>query len=341
MTTELDPIALAGHIPYVLRNLGLERRPVMAKTLLTLGRRQVESAGAPVRMSRGVLRGDGFTEGEGGRVYETLRELEKHGVVVRFKAASSRGHSWSLWGSIDDWHSMPWIWGGAVVARGIRGCILRAACPFSARLPGQSVVSPRGEAEIALSAADHLLRPGLFLVETRGERERRAEMADARAWQPVETRGDGGDRPPLVLSVEEDSRLLRLEEEERVFRRLCDELKRRSGAPRIFGAPADRLRWIARQPPPRVGAFLDAMGRTSSRGLLEILDEATELLEAPARSASRSPASERAAEDLRRLEGNLRAEELAGYDIGPDRYAEVDQARARATEAMAFDPEPA
>ena len=224
MDTSLAPIDVAAHWPFIRRNLDLTGQRSMQRALGLLAVLQLEARGEPTQVGLARARSAGLTAGEAGRLRVVLRELERRGVAMRFPGPDRRGHAWSFRPEIGRWAAMPWIGSREGVARAVLACSCRAASADGARIPGQRITLPRGGIEFRLSEADHLWRPGLL---------------------PVETRGNCEEPGPLVLSVEEDSRLLHSEEEEGRFALLREAVLAVTGRD-VWGRPAAQLRELAR-----------------------------------------------------------------------------------------------
>jgi hypothetical protein len=204
MDTDLAPIDVANHWPFIRSNLHLERWPAAAVALDQLAYWQVDAGGQPVRFgTKFWTEHVGVTAGEAGRIRMVLLELERRRVVARYPGAGRRGNSWTFLTSIESWRSMPWGGTGRNVAVVVRGCLCRAARGGIARFPGHSGGLSRGNGVFCLSEADHIRRPGLLPVETRDAPAERAMPPRRPGLLPVETRDAPAANKALHLSITE------------------------------------------------------------------------------------------------------------------------------------------
>lgn len=207
--SDLHPDDVAGHWPFLDRALALDRWLAGRRALSILARLLAGSGGEPVPMPRGRLTADfDLTAGEAGNLYRALLELERRDVVARYRGGGRRPDVWTLRAELARWRGLPWAIPAARAESAIRSCVCRADFAVAARFPGQSLALSRGDAEIALSEADHLPRPGLLSVDSRGYGESRAANANGHRerpggarWSPVETRGYGEKAAAPVLPL--------------------------------------------------------------------------------------------------------------------------------------------
>jgi hypothetical protein len=223
MDTELAPIDVAMHWPYVRRNLHLERAEPIRRALGILSDLQCDAGGQPVRLGRKVIVTHGarlmpeiiWTPGVAGAVYNALVDLERRNVVKRWRGRGGReADAWSLHGDLGHWRSMPWGTAGKTVGTAVRGCICSTFRAVAARNPGQSVAGSVQNAEFWLSVEDHTRPPGLLSVDSRGYGATRAATARPPGLLPVDSRGYGAELAPLTV-LRERTVVLSLTSEER------------------------------------------------------------------------------------------------------------------------------
>jgi len=284
MTDSLAPIDIASHWPFVERSLGLDRWTVAKRILAALAMRQVRTDGAPVQLGRSSLVEGGMTPGEAGRASVVLAELERRRVVVRYPGRGRRAHAWSFGPEPMHWRPMPWRWSARAVQEAITGCVCRAGSAVAARCPSQSGALPRGGPEFHLSDADHLWRPGLLPVDTRGNGGARAATAHHPGLFPVDTRGYGGVSAPPVLFVRDRDLSL---EEERVAP-LVEVIERTT--PGVWGRPRARLvKLAATLNDAQIAIVAAAMARVGGPRVDRLVDEAHDAAASPAcKAAGRS-----------------------------------------------------
>lgn len=157
----LSPFDVARHWPFFRSHLLLDRQPAQDRALRALAHQQAISAGDPVAMSRARLRLVGLTAGEAGHAWAALAELERAGVVRRYRGSGSRPDVWSFTGMVHRWR-VPWRWGGREAEMVVAHCICRAEIPFAARFPGQSVTRCGEFATFRLPPEAHLDFRGEF-----------------------------------------------------------------------------------------------------------------------------------------------------------------------------------
>lgn len=236
---DLSPADVAHHWPFVRRKLFLARWCAGDRALQLLAQHQAASGGEPAELGRARIGTDlGLTAGEAGNVWRALSELETRQVVTRHRGCGRRPDAWSLRPEIGRWRGLPWETSGRDVESAVSSCICRADSALAARFPGQRGAKPRG---VWLSAADHLQPPGLFLVDSRGNGERRAANANGRAYDPVDSRGNGAPSAapiPLLLDQLEKEKALRAE-------KLIEAVERANPGKVVFGEPEARLRQLA------------------------------------------------------------------------------------------------
>lgn len=245
MAPDLEPIDVARHWPFLRRHLHLERNIKTADVLSLVARLQVTAEGAPVELGAKRLAALlEATAGEAGRLRVVLASLEERRVLYRQRARGSHPDAWSFFPDVAKWRRMPWRWSGREVEQAIGSCICRAGSAIPARIPGQSMLRLREEPEFRLLDADHLWRPGLLPVETRGYGEGRAAMAKRTGKTPVETRDKLGPAAPPVLSSGDLYRDLSLNAE---TRERLERFMAGLGGP-VMGRLVTELVAIARQP---------------------------------------------------------------------------------------------
>lgn len=284
MTERLAPIDIARHFPFVARHLDLDRWPAAERILWTLAVRQVCAGGAPVQLGAKSLGAGGMTAGEAGRARTVLAELERRAVVGRLRGRGRRPDAWTFAAEPMHWRPMPWRWSAPAVQEAICGCVCRAAIAVAARRPGQSVAFPRGRPEFRLSDDDHLWRPGLLPVETRGFGDRRAATASHPGFFPVDTRGYGDDLgAPDCSSRDRDLSL----EEERVAP-LVEVIKRTTAG--VWGRPLARLTALcATLSDDQIAIVAAQMARVGGPRVDRLVDEAFDAAASPAcKAAGRS-----------------------------------------------------
>ena len=255
MDPTLSPIDVVQHWPFVDRHLRLERKRGDRTALAYLARRQLEADGNPVLIGRKRLREDGVckTEGEAGAFMKILAELVRRRVIDRRTGRGSAPGTWSLRADIGHWDAMPWMHSGRGVLRAISGCNSRAQCAIGAQNAAQRAIKPRKMDEFWIAPRDHLLPPGLLLVDMRGNGATCAATAQPRAWDPVDMRGNGAGIGP-IRSASPSSLELEIpsltEEEEIRFAKLKAVLEfhaRARGQTLLPGLqPERRLRELAR-----------------------------------------------------------------------------------------------
>lgn len=216
MDTDLAPIDVATHWPFLERMLLLERWESGRRAGAMLAQLQVDSGGDPVSMGRTRIAGSDLTAGEAGSVWRSLVELERRGVTARFRGRGRRPDAWTFRSDIAHWREMPWRFSGPGAEKAIDGCFCRAANAVAARNPGQRVALPRVKEVFRISPHEHLFRPGLLPVDSRGFGEVRAATAISPAWDPVDTRGNGAKIEPIRASVNsvEELKVLHWQSEE-------------------------------------------------------------------------------------------------------------------------------
>ncbi len=237
---DLDPTTVANHWPFIRRHLDLERWPSADLALGALAVRQVECGGQSVTFGTWFWKAAGLTRGETGRITMTLLELERRGVVIRYRGRGSRPHAWSFAPSMRHW-SMPWVGSGRNVHAVIRGCICRAARPGIARLPGRNDHPSRDWPTFYLSQADHVRPTGPLPVDTRDPRAERAMPGQSDAQMPVDTRDPRAAGGTPYLSSRELT--FSIEGSEQRFAALIQGAEAKTGQ-ELFG-PRLRLRMAA------------------------------------------------------------------------------------------------
>jgi hypothetical protein len=230
MDTDLSPIDVATHWPFLLRHLPLERWETGRRALDMLSQLQVDTGGDPVAMGRTRIAGSDLTPGEAGAVWRSLVELEERGVVARFRGRGRRPDAWTFRPDIAHWRT-PWRYSGREVERAIDGCICRAECAVAARTPGQRAALPRVKEVFRIAREEHLFRPGLFLVDSRGFGAGRAATAQSPAWDPVDPRGNGERDGRFSRPVNSVGELVLNSQEEEVFQVLKRGAERRTEQP--------------------------------------------------------------------------------------------------------------
>ena len=234
----LTPADVATHWPYVRSHLLIDRRPSMDRTLRLLAEGQAWHDGEPVAMSRTRLRALGLTPGEAGRVWATLEELERLGVVWRYRGGGGRRPDlWSLAPHLANRWRMPWRWSGREVEIVIASCTCRADSALAARFPGQGVAALVNSRRFDLPADAHLGLRGDFRAAN--DKDRAARPAATRENAPS-PRGYGA---PLVNSPREVGGLRPPQEEEgvRTLQTAIEGATRR----RLWGAALEPLREAA------------------------------------------------------------------------------------------------
>ena len=193
MDTDLAPIDVALHWPFIRSHLLLERWPAAGRALDALAVQQLDANGRAVQFGTRFWTEAGLTRGQIGATTQALVELERRRVVARYSGRGRRGHSWTFVPSIRHWVAMPWSGRGRNVDDAVRSCACRAPRPVVAVIPGQPVALSRASAVFRLSSADHLQRPGLFPVEERDYGARRATTGQRPRISLVEPRDYGAD----------------------------------------------------------------------------------------------------------------------------------------------------
>jgi len=207
METSLAPVDVANHWPYLREQLLLERWPSARVALDAVAVRQAEGGGSPATFGSRFWLDSGMTKGQASRVTQTLVELERRRVLSRHRGAGRRPHAWSFVPSVRHWVAMPWVYSGRDAERAISLCACTAACPVVPRLPGQGTALSRGKDAIRLPEKFHLLRPGVFPVDTRDYGASRGTTGRRPALQLVDTRdygaADGPNSGVPLLSPDE------------------------------------------------------------------------------------------------------------------------------------------
>jgi hypothetical protein len=212
MDTDLAPVDLALHWPFIRSHLLLERWPAAGRALDALAVQQLDALGNPVRFGTKFWRAAGLTDGQIGSTTDALLELERRRVVARYPGRGRLGHSWTFVPSIRHWRSMPWSGTGRSVEITVRGCACRGPCPVVAVVPGQGVALSRTWGVFRLSAADHLQRPGLLPVDDRDYGARSATTGQRPRLSLVDDRDYGaaeGANPGSPSSLPELFKLIK------------------------------------------------------------------------------------------------------------------------------------
>ncbi len=244
MDTDLAPIDIALHWPFIRRHLLIGRRPSAARALDALATRQLDAGGNPVSFGTRFWRGAGLTPGQIGATTDALLELERRAVVARYPGRGRLGHSWTFVSSVRHWSGMTVPGTGRAVTVAVSGCACRGPRPVVAVIPGQGTALSRSSAVFRLSEADHLHRPGLFPVEDRDYRATPATTGRRPRLFPVEDRDYRAAPGALYLASGDSKESLSLEdlsEEElesfRVLRQVVLEQCRMD----LFGRPKAEL----------------------------------------------------------------------------------------------------
>jgi hypothetical protein len=131
MDTDLAPIDVALHWPFIRKHLQLDRRPAARRALEALAVQQLAADGHAVRFGTKFWLAAGMTPGEAGRTTTALRELEDQRVVARYQGRGRLGDSWTFVPSVRHWTAMPWIGSGRSVETAVASCSCRAVAPIS------------------------------------------------------------------------------------------------------------------------------------------------------------------------------------------------------------------
>lgn len=210
--SELGAVDVSQHWPFIRRKLFLGRWVAADRAMSLLAQHQAESGGEPAELGgRRIAAELGLTAGEAGGVWRAFKELEGRLVVVRHRGRGRRPDAWSFRPEISRWWGLPWESSARGVEAAIGACGCRAGNTVAARIPGHGGRKPR---VVWLTAADHLLRPGLSLVDSRGNGKGRAATVNGGAYGPVDSRGNGAGSSapiPLIPSLhrEKSEKLLR------------------------------------------------------------------------------------------------------------------------------------
>lgn len=333
-----DEITVLAHWPFVRAHLAFDRSPATLRLLDFVAEQQAKTL-EPTAISAGWLRQWGMTAGEAGRARTVAGQLQKAGVLHRWRGAGPRPDVWQLTGRLERWR-VPWRTSGRAVATVIGACKCRARFAEAARVPGQEgclaarvplaapvfALGPDAHQDIRVPwraafdeprAAFARLTPSD--LDFQNPPARLSAVPDAPSTSPIEdgktTSSSSRDDDDVEVTSEAGKVLLRA-------------IVQATGGT-LWGAPARRLERVARDAGPHLDRLAAELAvQRWARSPVALVDRAEALLPVVAKEAAEQLAEAgRGAAKRRAL-----LEQLEAQDLLDDRArAELDSLREDAS----------